>query len=696
MRDLLNRLPGDVRVPIQFVMEAIRDEMLARNYIASYSYAFATVTPEQRFNDWLSVNDRVVLEAAPIAVDSFKVDVPEPSEDELAIFFDDHKEREPQPDFIGLTEYPSPTPGFRIPRKIDVQYIQAEFDEYLAKMENEITDEEIAKYYEDNKDLFIRADTGLSDALDDGAADTPSDPPADSVDEQPADSTGDQPTDALDEQPTTDSTEQPVTDDASSEAADADATSENATNEEEPSSSDSDPSSDESATNDEPTTSGEAAAGDDAAPADDDQSSRGAAGGKSAFRLAAFLQDAESEQPPQVEQALEATSGEETIDATNDPSSAVADEDVAAEESTTAATDEEAAEPPETTGVETVESIEATGPVEYQPLEEVSDLIRRQLASRQVHDELSRLMTDLQTRLNGEFTRYFSAQLDADARDEERPAAPPALTNLAPLAEEHGLQHGTTGPLSVLELRDTPVGSSGSIDQQTELFRLLFGSDDLEMYEPVLTQDIHGNHYLAVKTSDTPGRVPELAEVRPAVVDAWKRQKAVELALKHAEELAEKAQESRSTLPEFFANESMEVVRTDPFSRYTGGEIGFVGGEIQQQPFRLSEPDGIVAAGPDFMDRVFDLKDGEVGAVLNHDKSIAYLVRIAEHMMSEDALQRAYLAEAGNWPGMNFMTRSHSQTAARLLVNDILESKGLKWERDPDQLEPDEEETPDS
>ena len=52
-------------------------------------------------------------------------------------------------------------PGFKIPRKIDVQFINANYDSFLAKAEEKITDEEIAKYYEDNKDLFVKADTGL-------------------------------------------------------------------------------------------------------------------------------------------------------------------------------------------------------------------------------------------------------------------------------------------------------------------------------------------------------------------------------------------------------------------------------------------------------------------------------------------------------------------------------------------------------
>jgi hypothetical protein len=188
-----------------------------------------------------------------------------------------------------------------------------------------------------------------------------------------------------------------------------------------------------------------------------------------------------------------------------------------------------------------------------------------------------------------------------------------------------------------------------------------------------------------------PGRIPELAEVRDEVVRAWKLQQAADLAQKHAEELAKQAQDANQPLADVFAgDQSVEVIRTDPFSRYTGGEVFFAGGSRQQQPFRLSEPSGIVAAGPDFMEKVFSLNEGEVGAILNHDHSIAYVVRVAEHQFPRDELRNAYLGEANNWPGIGIMMNDHMQLATQLLASDIFQSRGLKWERDPDQPEQDE------
>src|SRR6185312_12184141 len=72
-----------------------------------------------------------------------------------------YKDREAMPDFYGNTEMPSATPGFRIPRKIDLAYLEASYDEFLAKAEAKISDEEVAKYYDEHKDLFTKTQMGL-------------------------------------------------------------------------------------------------------------------------------------------------------------------------------------------------------------------------------------------------------------------------------------------------------------------------------------------------------------------------------------------------------------------------------------------------------------------------------------------------------------------------------------------------------
>src|SRR6476620_425471 len=178
MRSMLKNVSmGGGRLSTDYVLDALREEMLAHNYLISHEFAFETVTPQQRWKDWLRVNDRIVVEAAGVPAEMYLADVKEPTDAELTAFFEKYKDREAMPDFYGNTEMPSATPGFRIPRKIDLQFIQADYDEFLTKAEAKITDEEVAKYYEDHKDLFKKLNASLTEDKDSKKDTTKTDAP---------------------------------------------------------------------------------------------------------------------------------------------------------------------------------------------------------------------------------------------------------------------------------------------------------------------------------------------------------------------------------------------------------------------------------------------------------------------------------------------------------------------------------------
>ncbi len=591
-----------------FVLDALREEMLARNYLASYVFAFDTNLPEQRWQDWLHVNDRVVVEAAAIPAESLLVDVPEPSEAELVAFFDEYKDDEPMPQRIGNIELPSPDPGFAEPRKVAVQYLVADYNQYLTKVEDEVTDAEIEKFYEDNKDpYFIRAESVFGDA------------------------------DA-------------TTSDAQPKAGDAKKIeSQSEGKKDEPSA---DGKKGEPAVGKEEATKSESAA-----PATDKGSSN-TPRRKNPFRLTAFAEDP-------------AAGGES---AASDAKSAepVAAESVApptAAESSAAPTAETAA-PKEK-------------PKEYQPLDEVSDQIRRELAQAKVTEKLEALMATLSSELNDSYTEYFGAALDAEEEGKEPPPPPAKLADLTPLAKANSLTYEKTEPASMLQLRDTPIGKSFRPDESNLPFYYSVFGRDVELYQPILTFDLDNNRYLAMKIADIPGKVPTLDEVRDNVTRAWKLRKAGELAIKRAEELAKKAQTSGASLEDTLAGDtSLKVFKTDPFAYLT---VGTVSRESQQvDSFRLSEPKEIAAAGPEFMEKVFNLKEGEVAAAPNHDRSIAYVVRIARHENTPAELRQAFLSEADSWYGIYAMSRGRTQNLVRQVIAATLKSSGVVWDRPAD------------
>lgn len=663
MRNILKGVSGG-GVPIDYVFDAIRDELLARNYLVSNLYAFQTVTPQQRWLDWLRVNDRVVIEAAGIPVESYLTDVKDPTEKEIEEFYEEYKNREAAPELIGQTEIASAQPGFRIPRKIDVQYIQASFTDALTKAEAEVTEEEIAKFYEENKDLFIKADTGL---LDDFPA----------VDEVPATNT-------------------PGTDEASNETGENTEPGDQSATE---AAVESEPAETPEASPEAPATEQAPEAEQPAAtetPATTEQPPEGEKSSalpkrSSVFSQAAFLQEGEASEVEKIEEgeAAEAPAATEDSPATT----------ATGDETTPPVGSVPPTDTPSQTAGEAVEAAPATTatekPKEYQPLEEVSDIIRRDIAYRRVAENLAQQMKDLEYELMAEFKAYYGQVLDARSRNEKEPEPPAALLDLAPLAEKHGFTVGKTGPMPWLELRDTPIGKSVNPETSIPLSSILFANKDVELFQPQTTVNVESSDfYIVMKTSDTPATVPKLEDVRNEVVRAWKVRKAAEIALKDAEKQAKAAQEAGSPLADFFAGKSgVEIVKVDPFSQMTRGDVP---DQFGNQRFRLSQPEGIIAPGPAFLREVFKLKDGQVGAVLNNDQSMVYIVRVVEHQNSQDELRNAYLAEANTWDGLPAMTDDHVTIGQRSVGAD-LSGGGVDWKRPPDrraQEEGGEEEEP--
>jgi hypothetical protein len=587
---------------IDYVLDALREEMLARNYLASYYYALETELPEDRWRDWLRVNDRVVAEAVAIPAESLLTDVKEPTDAELKAFFDEYKDAPPVPDTTWGIELPSPTPAFKIPQKVSVQYLKADFNEYLTKVEDEVTDAEIQKFYDDNKDrLFIKADSLLGDPGDLSEAKPDAEEPSDQAEEKPLETPAEQP-----------ATEQP-TDTPASET--------------------------------------------ETAPASNQGSGLSH---RSPFRLTAFQ--------------------EESPAASSAPAA-----DTAGPAAPEAAP---AAEPAQSTTLDAP----AEKALEFQPLDEVRDQIRRAIAETKVSEQLQELMTNVEHELNNSYSEYFGASLEADEAGKEPPPPPKKLADLTPFSTAHGLTFKKTDPATWQQLRDTDIGISRRPEWGNAPYFAAILNQDYELYEPVASQDLDANRYVSMKTSDTPSRVPTLDEVRDEVVRAWKMREAGKLAIKRAEELAKKAQDAGGSLTDAIAgDQSLSIVKTDPFAFFT---IGNVSRDTQQvTSFRLSEPDGIVAAGPEFMEKVFELKDGQVAAAPNHDHSIAYVVKATEHLNSLAELQQLFLADDNRWYGVPVMAQGHFRTALNVLVADALKSANVDWVRPADQIIRPEEET---
>ncbi|TWT48664.1 hypothetical protein [Botrimarina hoheduenensis] len=537
------------RATTAFLFDLVREALLERSYVDSHRYLFNTVLPAEQWDDWLKVNGRIELEAAPIEAADFVSEVADPTEEQLTEFFALYQDREPSPDFLrdyGGIELPSPAPGFSTPERVRIEYVVAKFSDYVAKAEPEVTEEEIAEFYEQNKERFISADATLF---------------------------GD------------DSVFEDETDDV--EASDAASTDQ--------------------------TDSDETAADKEAASTEEEE-------------------EEEEEEP-------------------SDDTDAAKDTNV------------------------------------YQSLDEVRDEIRTVIAQAQASEAIGKLMEELRIELNDEYNKYFDAVLDAEDAKQKPPTAPESLTNLDGVAERLGLERGSLAPASLLELRETTLGKAINVSQAAgqgiPLWAMAFREGIMDRYEPAIAFDpAERNRILFLITERLPRKTPTLDEVRDEVVAAWKRQQAADLALKRAEEVAAKAEKAGQTLTEYFADDdTVTPFRTEPISFLTIGSVSRETGEVRLQ---LSQPESLVAAGPELLQAAFDLPAGKVGAALNHDRTIAYVLRVAANIGSPEELRSEFLRDGVAWYGAPSTRTARRVRAELTLFENLLSDADLEWFRDTD------------
>ena len=142
-KDMFRDIKQQLHVGDHYVYDLFRDELAAR-MAAEMTYPRAVSTPQQRWQDFRKVNVKQSIEATTIPVEAFTKSISDPSNDELLAFFKKHAEKVPGP---------KGEPGFFQPMRVRLAYLEADYDVIEAKATRP-TDEEVAKYYADNKEFF--------------------------------------------------------------------------------------------------------------------------------------------------------------------------------------------------------------------------------------------------------------------------------------------------------------------------------------------------------------------------------------------------------------------------------------------------------------------------------------------------------------------------------------------------------------
>lgn len=310
-----------------------------------------------------------------------------------------------------------------------------------------------------------------------------------------------------------------------------------------------------------------------------------------------------------------------------------------------------------------------------QPFEDVrnqiEELILKERAFAAMRNAIGKSVSEIETAL-----RLYPTPDEKGKVDEaKRTSAIAEITaRVKEIADRHKLKYEETALLSELDLRAKTAGHIGvaletSLDrnnaqQPVPVHQAAFLIDP---FRARLAEDRLVNRDFIYWVLDSkPARPPELTEgaVKDLVIEAWKREKARELAQQRASELVKAAKEGNKSLADLIKDQTitgkpdspaLTLRDTNAFSWMTvessNPQMDFF--KMFMRP-ALSNVTGVTGAGNEFMKTVFeDLAVGQVGAAPNQDRSIIYLVEVTKRaglpdttLRSLDELHAEYLKTA--------------------------------------------------
>ncbi len=691
-KEQFQQIVREMHIGQNAVYDAIRAELRAQ--IASRVFLPAgPLTPEQYWEIYKKVSVKQSMDVVPLSVEEFVKDVPEPDDSQLLEYFQAYKHKSQN------TSEQDFSPGFKQPRKVDLQYIVMRFADVREEVEksNPITDQEIEDYYEKNKDQYIDEIPSLDDVFSDDPSqdEAPAPPETDPKksdadkesepvksgetpdDKQPAEKQDDKnkapETPAPKEEPpkSEDPAEEPVKESPpEEEKSDPPSEKENEPEQEQPADDQPSPPSDgTSSTIDENLTLTEFVENQPEEPAETEEESGETAEAKQDAEPA----DAGAEETPQTPKDSDEPNDEQKSDQPpgpklEAPQSDPAESKPSPEEQPSDSKKSDAEEPGKESPTEPPKP-------KYRELDDdLRDQIRTELLNQRTRAQLDRLadkVLDDVAKLEDQHAANIEPEEPEDEKERPIPPSPEKLRaeaeaaakDLKRIAEDYHAEFGETGLISFADLLEQSqsdgdeivtgdtiaqavrVDDSGSARTNGRTTLELVSSSE-SLYGPyAVVGSVNNDRFVFWKVRDEKEHIPEWDEpgIREEVLQSWKMNEARKLARQQAEEWAKSAagKEFAAAFPEGTASG-----KTQPFTWLTQPPSLSPNPFLESHPrIRVSEilydapigeSDGISNPGERFMKTVFDeLNVDDVGVVENADRTMVYVVKIAERDLSD-------------------------------------------------------------
>ena len=142
--DIFRKAAKAADLSVNGVTYLVGNQILLEQFINMSALNVKSLTPETEFDWYNRFNRMMKIEAIPVSVSDFTSQVTAPTAKELKKFFEDNKFRDRNPWALES--------GFGVPMMVKGEYVY--YDKTMLKPE-EVTDEEVEKYYEENKELYV-------------------------------------------------------------------------------------------------------------------------------------------------------------------------------------------------------------------------------------------------------------------------------------------------------------------------------------------------------------------------------------------------------------------------------------------------------------------------------------------------------------------------------------------------------------
>lgn len=259
------------------------------------------------------------------------------------------------------------------------------------------------------------------------------------------------------------------------------------------------------------------------------------------------------------------------------------------------------------------------------PLSEVVDEVKNSMCQ----EKARKAMNDALMRAINPVEVYYQSIVRWEHEGSKEGDEPPMFDAEA-IAKEHGLTVVETDLVDDLELLSDPIGSLGvpqrvSIGGRVQnrivaVGQMIFNQfGEIKPYETQTVNDIWGSQssYVFWLTEKADTRVPEFKEVEEEVKKFIKQSKAFDLAMEEAKSKQKQVNDKRTeTMGNIFGE---QAVVTGGFSWFTTfGEA------------RYSMPNGVTSPGEEFMSTAFGLAKLEAGVAPNATKDTIYVIQAIE------------------------------------------------------------------